>query len=100
MVVVVAVAAILPGPEVLLSVGRSGDNGACCLGEEGYTCTYWVVENWSLVVRRVGRGEVLGVGRVECWAMEREGEAMLDNYRVVRVGREALRAVGCEGWLT
>ena len=93
-------AAILPGPEELLSVERGGDHRAGILGEDECTCTNWEMGNLSLVVLRVGARGVDRVRWVECWVLEREGEARLDNYRVVRVGREAWWAVGCEGWLT
>jgi len=59
--------------------------------EDGCTCTCRVGKYLSLVVGRMAK-VVLGVGRVrcvECRLMEREGEARLDNNRMMRVGREA-----------
>ena len=52
--------------------------------------------NLSLVVRILS---VDLVRWVEGWVLKREGEARLDNHRVVRVGREPWWAVRSEGWL-
>jgi hypothetical protein len=89
------VAAILPRPKELMSVGRGEDHGAAILWDDGCTCANWGVENLSLEVRSVGR-RVLRVGRVgarggdwaECWVLKREAEVRLDNNRVMRMGRE------------
>ena len=67
------------------------------------TCANRVVKDLSLVVLWVGRARTRcenWVRWVECRMMKREGEARLDNHRVMRVSREAWWAVRSKRWLT
>jgi len=83
----------------MLSIRRGGDHCASILGEDVCTCANRVVKDLSLEVLWVGRVRTRGenwVRWVECWVLEREWEARLDDHRVVRVGREPWGAVRSE----